>query len=159
MSQPNNSTFAGNIKTGVILIKETARGLEFHAINYERGQLLHIGTISGIVYETVKPILEKPERSFCVSRSEYEKLTGLATGIIRVITPAKDRTYAITVKDFDQHKKSYYHKMYGYQWRCALKWFSDSPEVVQRNAILDNPPIAVERDIIQDRIDQLSLFQ
>ena len=153
LTNSNNITI---VKAGEIQIKETKRGIEFHAFNFQRQRMIHIGTLSGQIYEKVAPILRQPEPSFSLPQSEFGEVVEMGAGFIRIVTPDKSGTYAISVPDFKLHAEAYYNASYGPQWRVPLGKFSHVAKVAKRNARTDNPVIEQVRDIIQSK--QLSLF-
>ena len=154
MSQIYDST--KQIKAGEIILKETKRGLEFHAFNFQRQRLLHVGTVIGATYEKVAPVLRQPEPSFSLPQSELAAVEECGAEFIRIVLPDKSMTYSIAVKDFRRHGEAYYNAHYGPQVRCALGAFQHTTKVGKRSPLLDNPPIPAVRDIVQDR--QISLF-
>src|SRR5687768_8080949 len=133
--QNNNTT----IKAGETVIRESKRGIEFHAFNWQRQRMLHIGTLSGQVYEKVAVILRNPEPSFALTQSEFGAVEEMGAGFVRIVTPAKDATFAISVNDFKRFKEPYYNSAYGPQWRVPLGKFSHVAKVAKRNPITDNP--------------------
>jgi hypothetical protein len=134
----NNNTI---IKAGETVVKETKRGIEFHAFNFQRQRMLHIGTLSGQVYEKVAVILRQPEPSFALTQTEFGAVQETGAGFIRIVTPDKDATYAISVGDFQRHAEAYYNAAYGPQWRVPLGKFSHVATAARRNAHIDNPVI------------------
>jgi hypothetical protein len=150
----NNSTFA---RAGQIVIKESKRGVEFHAFNFQRQRLIHVGTLNGSVYEKGNcVILRQPEPSFCLPQSEYGAAVEAGALYLRCIPPDKSATYAISLQDFKEFSTPFYNQMYGPQWRVPVSKFSHTSKVSKRNVILDSPALAVARDIVQER--QMSLF-
>ena len=145
------------VKAGEIQVKDSKRGLEFHAFNWQRQRMLHIGTLKGQTYEKVAVILRQPEPSFALTQSEYGALVDQGAGFIRIVTPDKDRTYSISVQDFKRHAEAYYNAAYGGQWRCSLNHFASIAKVGRRNAHTDNPVIATAEPI-GPKINQMSLF-
>lgn len=149
----NNTT----IKAGEIQVKESKRGVEFHAFNFQRQRMIHIGTLSGQTYEKGNcVILRQPEPSICLPQSEYGAAVEAGALFLRCIPPDKSATYAISLRDFKQHAEAYYNAGYGPQWRVSLVHFSHTSKVGKRNAHIDNPPVQVPRDVIAER--QMSLF-
>jgi hypothetical protein len=145
-----------NIKAGEIIVKESKRGTEFHAFNFQRGDLLHIGTLSGQVYEKVAVILRQPEPSFALTQAEFGKVQEAGARFIRIITPEKTTTYAISLEDFQRFKEAYHNAAYGPQWRVSLVHFSSVATVAKRNPIVDNP--VIEKDEPVERAKQLTLL-
>jgi hypothetical protein len=158
MSQSKYSTFGTNVKAGEIKARQGKRGLEIWAFSRERGQALHVGTIIDQLYEKIQPVLKKPEPSFSLTQSEFAAVLEAGAAFIRIITSARDATYSISVQDFARFGKKYFNQFYGPQLRVSLDHFSPSNEVSPRSARRDNPPIEQARDIIQERIEQMSLF-
>jgi hypothetical protein len=153
MSQLNDTTIT---KAGEIQVKETKRGIEFHAFNWQRQRMLHIGTLKGQTYEKQAEILRQPEPSFCLTQSEFGAVQDCGAGFIRIIPQDKSGTYSISVSDFKRHAEAYYNGAYGPQWRCALIHFASIAKVAKRNAHTDNPVIETPQPLIRDR--QMSLF-
>lgn len=146
-------------KAGEIQVKETKRGVEFHAFNWQRQRMLHIGTLKGATYEKVAVILRQPEPSFALTQSEFGAVQDCGAGFIRIVPPDKSGTYSISVQDFNRCKEAYYNAAYGGQWRVPLGKFASIAKVGKRNASADNPVIAAPRDIIAERREnQMSLF-
>jgi hypothetical protein len=143
-------------KGGETQIRETRRGVELHAFNFQRQPMLHIGTLKGQTYEKQAEILRQPEPSFCLTQSEYGALVDMGAGFIRIIPGDKSRTYSISVQDFKRHAEAYFNGAYGPQWRVPLGKFASIAKVGKRNAAIDNPVVETVRDIVQDR--QISLF-
>jgi hypothetical protein len=154
MSQLDNTT--SHVKAGDTIVKETKRGIEFHAFNWTRQRMLHIGTLKGQTYEKQAEILRQPEPSFCLTQSEFGAVVDCGAGFIRIIPQDKTGTYSISVSDFRRHAEAYYNGAYGPQWRCALIHFQRTSKVAKRNAHTDNPVIEVAAPLIRDR--QMSLF-
>jgi hypothetical protein len=144
------------VKAGEIHVKETKRGIEFHAFNWQRQRMLHIGTLKGSVYEKQAQILRQPEPSFAVTQTEFGALLDTGAEFIRIVPGDKSATYSISVQDFNRHKEAYHNPGYGPQWRAPLKFFSHTSKVAKRNAHIDNPVIEVAAPLIRDR--QMSLF-
>lgn len=159
MSQDNYSTFSPGTKAGKITLKETKRGIEFHSFNLQRQRMIHIGTLSGEVYEKVAVILRQPEPSFALTQAELGAVLDTGAGFIRIITPEKDKTYSISVRDFQLHKEAYRNLGYGDQWRVSLGKFSQIDKVRQRNPIIDSPVLEAPREAIKDRPRQMDLFR
>jgi hypothetical protein len=156
MSQSQYIKNHQNIKAGEIVVKESKRGTEFHAFNFQRGRLLHIGTLSGQVYEKVAVILRQPEPSFALTQAEFGKVQEAGARFIRIVTPEKTATYAISLEDFQRFKEAYHNPTYGPQLRCALTHFASSSTVAKRNPIIDNP--VSEKAEPVERAKQLTLL-
>jgi hypothetical protein len=142
------------VKAGEIQVKETKRGVEFHAFNWQRQRMLHIGTLKGSVYEKQAQILRQPEPSFAVTQTELGAILETGAEFIRIVPGDKSATYSISVRDFDRCKEPYYNAGYGGQWRVPLIRFSRTSKVSRRNPITDNP--VIETPGLQ--IKQISLF-
>ncbi len=153
MSQSNNI-----MKAGEIQVKETKGGKEFHAFNWQRQRMIHIGTLSGDTYEKVAVILRQPEPSFALTQSELGALIETGAGFIRIITPEKDKTYSMSVQDFQLHKEAYHNLGYGPQWRVPVGKFSSIAKVAPRNPIVDSPVKEVPREIVKPKDKQSSFF-
>ncbi len=153
----NNNTEQTIYKAGEIQLKETRRGIEFHAFNFQRQRMLHIGTIKGQTYEKQAPILRRPEPSFSLPQSELGKVQECGAGFIRIITPDK-WTYSISVQDFDRWKEPYYNASYGPQWRVPLGKFEHVAVATKRNAKLDNPVKQIVNPFASIEMKQQSLF-
>ncbi len=132
----NNSTPKS---TGDITIKETKRGIEFHAFNHERRRSLHIGTIKQRVYEKVAAVLEKPVPSFSLPVSEYKAIVKHAAEFIRIVPLNRDATYSISVQDFMRWGIPYDNQFYGRQMRVPLTKFNKVSTTAPRNAAVDAP--------------------
>jgi hypothetical protein len=143
-------------KTGTIQTRQGRKGVEFWAYNHQHEKPLHVGTLSGAVYEKTAPILHKPEPSFCLPLSELAAVEEAAGRFIRFIGRGRPGTFSISVEDFKLHGEKYFNASYGYQIRVALKWFAYTSKVGKRNPIIDNPVIEQSRPILRDR--QPSLF-
>jgi len=155
MPQHDDSTFT---QAGKITVREGKKGIEFYAFNHQRRKQLHIGTLAGSVYEKTAPILEKPERSFCLPQSELAAIEREGGQFIRFIARGAVGTYAISLEDFKLYGERYFNPGYGPQIRVPLTRFpSHTPKVQKRNSITDNPPLEVPRDIIKPREKQLTL--
>ena len=144
------------VRAGEIIVKETKRGIEFHAFNWQRQRTLHIGTLKGQTYEKQAVILRQPEPSFALTQSEFGAVMDCGAGFIRIIPQDKSGTYSISVQDFKRYAEAYYNAGYGGQWRVPLGKFSSTPKVAKRNAHTDNPVIEVAAPLLRDR--QMSLF-
>lgn len=147
-----------SLKAGETIVKETKRGKEFHAFNWQRQGMVHIGTQSADVYEKVAVILRQPEPSFCLTQSELGALIETGAGFIRIVTPDKDRTYSISVQDFQHHKEAYHNLGYGPQWRVPVGKFAQIAKVAKRNPIVDSPVKQIAAPIIKHEVRQPSLF-
>src|SRR5688572_589413 len=101
MSQLNNTIIT---KAGETIVKETKRGIEFHAFNWQRQRVVHVGTKKGVTYEKVAVVFRKLQ-TFNLTQSEFGKIQELDTGFIRIIPPDKSGTYSIRVSDFDRYKQ------------------------------------------------------
>lgn len=145
------------IKAGEIHVKETKRGIEYHAFNWSRQRMLHIGTLRGQVYEKQAQILRQPEPSFAVTQTELGALIETGAEFIRVVLPGKAATYSISLEDFNRHKEAYYNPGYGPQWRTALKYFQHVTKIAKRNAAIDNPVREQPQPLLPE-IKQLGLF-
>jgi hypothetical protein len=143
-------------KGGETQIRETRRGVELHAFNFQRQRMLHIGTLKGQTYEKQAEILRQPEPSFCLTQSELGALVDMGAGFIRIIPGDKSKTYSISVQDFKRHAEAYYNGAYGPQWRVPLGMFASIAKVAKRNPITDNPVIEQAAPLIRER--QPSLF-
>jgi hypothetical protein len=150
-----DNTVSQFVKGGEIVTKETRRGIEFHAFNWQRQRMLHIGTLRGQVYEKQAQILQKPEPSFAVTQTELGAILETGAEFIRVVLPGKSATYSISVQDFQKHKEAYHNPGYGPQWRVGLKHWAHVTKIGKRNAAIDNPVREQVRPIIQ----QISLFK
>jgi hypothetical protein len=151
MSQSNSTTIA---QAGKITVKVDKRGkIKLYGHNFQRGnKQRHFGSILGRRYE--KPAqLYRRLQSFCLTESEFGAVQASGAEVITIIC---DGTYAISVSDFDKYKVDFYDPGYGPQWAVHVSKFQYSSKIQKRNAILDNPPVATVRDIVQDR--QMSLF-
>jgi hypothetical protein len=144
------------VKAGEIIVKETRRGVEFHAFNWQRQRTLHIGTLKGATYEKQAEILRQPEPSFCLTQSELGALIEMGAGFIRIIPGDKSRTYSISVQDFKRHAEAYYNGAYGPQWRVPLGAFASIAKVAKRTAATDSPVIEQAGPIVKEW--QPSLF-
>lgn len=138
MSQSDNTIIS---QAGKITVREGKKGIEFYAFNHEHKKSLHVGTLSGQVYEKTAPILRQPEPSFCLPMSELAAIEQQGGQFIRFIARGTVGTYAISLQDFKLYGERYFARGYGYQTRVPLTRFAYSPKVVKRNAILDNPPL------------------
>jgi hypothetical protein len=147
-----------NLKAGEIQIKQSKRGIEFHAWNHERQRKIHIGTLIGVVFEKGNvAILRKPEPSIALSQAEYGVAVDHGVQFLRCVTPEK-ATYSISLENFKKHAESYYNPAYGPQWRCSLSFFSRTNKAEKRNAILDNPPLPQGEGYERPQPAQLPLF-
>ncbi len=136
MSQSNSTTIA---KAGEIVIKETRRGIEFHAFNEQRKRVLHVGTLIGRTYEKVQPILMKPEPSFSLTQAEYSAVLSSGAEFVRIVLPDKRGSYAIDVQSFGRYGEKYFNVFYGPQLRVPLIRFAFTSRVSKRNKVTDNP--------------------
>jgi hypothetical protein len=144
------------LKAGEIQVRETKRGIEFHAWNHERQRMIHIGTLLGQVYEKGNcTILRQPEPSICLPQSEYGAVMETGAVYLRCIPPDKSGTFSISLQDFKRHAEAYYNAGYGPQWRCALQYFQSIAKTGRRNPIIDNP---VKIKQAEPEIRQISLF-
>jgi hypothetical protein len=157
MSRFDNNTV---LKAGEIQVRETRRGIEFHAWNHERQRLIHVGTLLGQVYEKGNcTILRQPEPSICLPQSEYGAAVEVGAVYLRCIPPDKSGMYAISLEDFKQHAEPYHNISYGPQWRGSLRFFQFSSKVGKRNPIIDNPVIPINEPLLARKIvKQMSLF-
>lgn len=125
---------------GKIQTRQTERGIELHSFNFERQRVLHIGTISGAVYEKGNAaILRNPEPSFNLTQSEYGAAVENGAEFLRVIPADKSATYSISLENFKRFAEPYFNSTYGPQWRCPLSKFSATNRTGKRNPITDNP--------------------
>ena len=146
-------------KAGEVTISESKKGrIKFYAYNHQQGRRLHIGTLSGAVYEKVAPVLRQPEPSFSLTLSELGAVEQTGAEFIRVVLPDKSATYSISARDFRRFAEAYYHAGYGPQMRCALTHFSHVAAVQKRSARRDNPVIETTREI-RPAAQQLGLFR
>jgi hypothetical protein len=145
-------------KAGKIEIREGKKGLEFYAFNHEHKKPLHIGTLSGIVYEKTVPILQKPEPSFCLPTSELAAVEQAGGQFIRFIGRGRPGTFSISLEDFKSHGQSYFNAGYGKQVRVALTKFAYSSKVGKRNLIIDCPPVSRNDPFEPVTNKQYSLF-
>jgi hypothetical protein len=123
-----------------IQVRQTAKGTEIHSFNYQKNKRLHIGTISGQVFEKGNiSILQKPEPSICLMVAELQEAENAGALFLRCISADKKSTYSISLGDFRANAEPYDNGYYGRQLRCKLTKFQYIGAVVQRNAILDNP--------------------
>jgi hypothetical protein len=156
----DSNTNLSNLKTaGKIMIREGRKGLEFYAFNHQHRKQLHIGTLSGAVYEKTAPILEKPEPSFSLPQSELGAAIEQGAGFIRFIGRGRPGTFSISVQDFQKYGQPYFNQSYGPQVRVSLTKFAYSPRVSKRNPIMDSPALEIARDIIKPQTKQMDLFR
>ncbi len=137
MSRQNNTT----ITAGEIELREGKRGIEFHAFNFQRQKMIHIGTVIGRTYEKVAPVLQMPEASFAFTQAEYSAVLEAGAQFIRIILPDKSATYAIDVESFGRYGVPYHNSFYGDQLRCTLDHFSYTSKTAPRNSHTDNPTL------------------
>src|SRR5688572_16585714 len=116
MSQSNSNISHQIVKAGEIQTEEGKGGkLKFFAFNHQRGKRLHIGSLIGVVYEKVAPVLRQPEPSFSLTQSEFGAVTETGAGFVRIIPPDKSATYSISLQDFQRFSEPYYNVSYGPQ--------------------------------------------
>jgi hypothetical protein len=121
-------------------VRQTSRGAELHSFNHEKRRWLHVGTISGEVYEKGNiSILNNPEPSICLMVAELQEAEKAGALFLRCILPDKSGTFAISLGDFRANAEAYYHAKYGRQLRVGLPKFQYIGAVVKRNARTDNP--------------------
>jgi hypothetical protein len=149
MSYSNSTTIT---QAGKITVIEGKKGIEFYAFNHEHQKRLHVGTLSGAVYEKTAPILRQPEPSFCLPGSELAAIEEAGGRFIRFIARGTVGTYAISLADFKLHGERYFARGYGYQTRVPLTRFEYSPRVVKRNPVLETTAPLIRRE------SQMSLF-
>jgi hypothetical protein len=121
------------LKAGEISLKQTKRGLEFHAWNHERQRLIHVGTLRGVTYEKGNcTLLRQPQLSICLPQSEYGAVVEAGAEFFRAISPDKSAKYTISVAGFKEHAEAYYNRGYGPQWRCPVQFFSYVGDIIER---------------------------
>ncbi len=136
MSQSNNI-----INPGEILLKDFGGTIQVHAFNVEKRKTIHIGTVVGICYEKVCPVLQKPEPSFSLTRAEYAAILETGAEFIRIVTSSRSGTYSISVQDFGRFGVPYHNAFYGDQLRVSLSRFTSSSKIAERNTHTDNPKL------------------
>jgi hypothetical protein len=133
--QSNNT-----LKGGEIQIRETNRGIEFHAFNFERQRVIHISTLQGACVEKgYAVILRNPEPSFTLTQSEYGAYVDSGAQYLRCIPGDQSATYSISLENFKRHAESYFNPRYGPQLRCPLSRFSATNRTGKRNPLIDTP--------------------
>jgi hypothetical protein len=141
--------------TDQIEIKMTRRGAQVYSYNHERKQELHIGTISGAVFEKGNAaILWSPEPSICLMPAELEAAELAGASFLRCIPRGHRQTYSISLADFRANAEPYHNAHYGEQLRCPLTAFQSIGTAKKRNAKTDNPKRSQPGEIIR----QLSMF-
>jgi hypothetical protein len=154
VTQSNSTTHWGDIFT-----KKGKRGLEFHAYNRERGRSVHVGTLSGGVFEKGRvSILRKPEPSIALKPDEYQSAKDAGATVFRAQT-VDGETYVIRLDDFHRLKVEYFNPTYGKQLRVPLCHFQRSGTTVKRNAVLDNPRGGGRGEYVRPQLQQLPMFQ
>ncbi len=141
MSQSQYKPNHESTHAGEIAVRETQRGFQFFAFNEQRKKTLHIGTMIGQTYEKVAPVLQFPEASFALTQAEYVAILETGAQFIRIVTPGKSATYAISVQDFGKFSQPYHNAFYGDQLRTSLDHFAYSGRTAKRNTHTDNPKL------------------
>jgi hypothetical protein len=147
----NNTIKFPNLKGGQVVTQQVKDGVAIWGYNFEKGRPVNFGTVRGDTYEKEAGILLKPERSFCLTETEYPAVLEAGAVYLVCIPNDKSGSYAIELERFGRYSVPYFNARYGRQLRCALTRFEPSKQVRRRNARLDNPPVPVARDIIQER--------
>jgi hypothetical protein len=146
-------------KSGEVKIKQSARGLEFHAFSPGLNRVIHVGTLRGQVYEKATAILRKPEPSISMTQAEYGAALDAGAVYLRCIPSGDDVTYAISLEDFRRHAESYYNPSYGPQWRCPLRYFETTARKGKRSLITDNPKAGgAAGEFVKPQAQQLPMF-
>lgn len=129
-----------------ITTTRSRRGIHLHAFNHEHNQTRCIGTVAGAVYEKAAQILRQPEPSFCLPVFELRAARDAGATSLRI--PGPGGTYAIDLDRFERYGVDYFHPSYGRQLRCAIAHFQYISKKAKRTAIMDNPPIPQDREIL-----------
>ena len=145
--------------TQKIQVKQSKRGTELHSYNHERRRYLHVGTISGDVYEKGNvSILEKPELSICLLPDELDQAEHNGALFLRCLVRGDEpATFSISLADFRKYAKPYSNTWYGSQLRCVTSKFAFSGAIVKRTPRSDNP-VKTNGGIVLPFERQLNLF-